>query len=306
MGRLEGWAVNQDGRSNGLTAPNGPSQVRLIREALGKAGAESGREVQVLEAHGTGTPLGDPIEVQAVSEALGNGGSRGPLVMGSAKTNFGHAETAAGVLGVLKVVLCLEKKEVSRHLHLTQLNSFIGTSMMEGMRAVVAHEAVAWRSGGAGRRLAGVSSFGFSGTNAHVLISDVTVFSAAGTFVVPSVLPLRLSAKSLWALREQGLTFLNKLVYGEQNLVMWFCAQSFYRRSMFSYTCTVVGRSSKDLVKLLTKAKSVEDTSIFHLVLDESGATSAEMEETHKQLQSLVANVTFPLPLYNFRDESFG
>jgi acyl transferase domain-containing protein len=168
LGKIIGRAINQDGRSNGLTAPNGPSQVKLIQEAMEMAGVKA-REVSMLEAHGTGTSLGDPIEVQAVAEALGRGRkSMGEgLLMGSAKTNFGHCETAAGVLGVLKTVLCLGKGVVAQHLHFKELNGFIGTSLIEGMGCVIPLENVSWKRG---RRTACVSSFGFSGTNAHVII----------------------------------------------------------------------------------------------------------------------------------------
>src|SRR5205085_2597040 len=110
------------------------------------------------------------IEVQAVAEAFARGREkRRGLVMGSAKTNFGHTETAAGVLGVLKALACMEKGRMARHLHLKQLNEFIGTSTMEGMEGVVPVEEVGWEEE-VGRRVAGVSSFGFSGTNAHVVL----------------------------------------------------------------------------------------------------------------------------------------
>ncbi len=163
-----GHAVNQDGRSNGLTAPNGPSQVKLIREAL-NVGQISLANVAMLEAHGTGTPLGDPIKVQAVQEAMGRGRSRGcGLMMGSAKTNFGHTEMAAGSLGVLKAVLCMEERTVAQHLHMSELNGFIGTGLMEGMAGVVAVESIQWDRTVVAA--AAVSSFGFSGTNAHVIL----------------------------------------------------------------------------------------------------------------------------------------
>jgi acyl transferase domain-containing protein len=104
--------VNQDGRSNGLTAPNGPSQVRLIRDALRVGAGAGGADVTMLEAHGTGTPLGDPIEVQAVSEAIAQTRSdrTGGWWWAARKTNFGHTETAAGVLGVLKVCCAMRAR----------------------------------------------------------------------------------------------------------------------------------------------------------------------------------------------------
>jgi 3-oxoacyl-(acyl-carrier-protein) synthase/acyl carrier protein len=161
---VAGHCVNQDGRSNGLTAPNGPSQVRLIREAL-KTTREQQQPV-FIEAHGTGTALGDPIEVQAIGEVMR--GRTGGMLIGSSKTNFGHTETASGMLGVLKAMLCLERGAVPRHLHLKLLNGYIGVGAMEEMRAVVASETV--KMGGMEAWSVGVSSFGFSGTNAHVVL----------------------------------------------------------------------------------------------------------------------------------------
>ena len=150
-----------------LTAPNGPSQVKLIREATRGVGSN---RVQSLEAHGTGTSLGDPIEVQAVAESLGK--HRGlPLMMGSAKTNFGHTETAAGVLGVIKSLSQIQRGCVAKHLHLRTLNDYIGTRVMEGMSCVVPLEEISgWGSVSNERMVGSVSSFGFSGTNAHVVL----------------------------------------------------------------------------------------------------------------------------------------
>ena len=119
-GRVRGHAINQDGRSNGLTAPNGPSQTRLIGEAM-RAGGVEREEMACLEAHGTGTSLGDPIEVGAVRESYG-AGRRSRLVVGTAKTNVGHCEGAAGIVGVLKVLLGMEKGAIPMHLHLRRLN----------------------------------------------------------------------------------------------------------------------------------------------------------------------------------------
>ncbi len=122
---IRGSAVNQDGRSNGLTAPNGPSQVAVIRAAIADAGVEPG-EVSYVETHGTGTALGDPIEAQALGAALGAGRSAGNrLMIGSAKTNLGHLESAAGIAGLLKVVLALQHGEIPPLLHLTEPNPYI-------------------------------------------------------------------------------------------------------------------------------------------------------------------------------------
>jgi 3-oxoacyl-(acyl-carrier-protein) synthase/acyl carrier protein len=167
IGRVCGHAVNQDGRSNGLTAPNGPSQVRLIKEAL-KVARMPGSKVGMLEAHGTGTNLGDPIEVQAINEAHGNVADRAAFVIGSVKTIFGHTEAASGALSLLKGLLSMENQFVPRHLNMKNLNEFIGTSLLEKMRATIPLEEISWKQE---EKVVGTSSFGYSGTNAHVILA---------------------------------------------------------------------------------------------------------------------------------------
>jgi len=165
---IRGAAVNQDGRSSGLTAPNGPSQEAVIRAALDNAGLRPA-DVDYVEAHGTGTSLGDPIEVGALRAVLGEG--RTPeqaLLVGSVKTNIGHLEAAAGVAGLIKVVLSLEHEEIPAHLHLRQPNPHIDWSSRS---LKVTTERTPWMRG-ARPRIAGVSSFGFSGTNAHIVLEE--------------------------------------------------------------------------------------------------------------------------------------
>ncbi|MGY4710702.1 SDR family NAD(P)-dependent oxidoreductase [Mycolicibacterium sp. CBM1] len=165
---IRGSAVNSDGASGGLTVPNGVAQQRVITEALERAGLTPG-DIGYLEAHGTGTSLGDPIEVQAAAAALGKGRAADqPLLIGSAKTNIGHLEAAAGVAGVLKVVLALEHSELPKHLNFKNPSPHIPWDRIP-VRAV--EEAMAWERGER-PRIAGVSSFGFSGTNAHVILEE--------------------------------------------------------------------------------------------------------------------------------------
>ena len=162
---IRGSAVNQDGRSNGLTAPNGPSQTAVIRAALADGSVEP-TEVGYVEAHGTGTSLGDPIEIQAMGTALGADRSAADrLLVGSVKTNIGHLESAAGVAGLIKLVLAMEHGQVPASLHLQEPNPYIP---WERLPIDVATELRPWPQ--AGRALAGVSSFGFSGTNAHIIV----------------------------------------------------------------------------------------------------------------------------------------
>ena len=165
---IPGSAVNQDGASSGLTVPNGGAQQRLIGAALDRAGLAGG-DVDYLEAHGTGTPLGDPIEVQAAAAAYG--GSRDgdrPLLMGSVKSNIGHLESASGAAGLIKVVLSLQHELLPQSLHFDKPSPHIP---WDSLPVRVVDKAIPWNANGRPRR-AGVSSFGFTGTNAHVLIEE--------------------------------------------------------------------------------------------------------------------------------------
>ncbi|MCC7368642.1 MAG: acyltransferase domain-containing protein [Chloroflexi bacterium] len=164
---VRGSAINQDGRSNGLTAPNGPSQVSVIREALADAGVAP-EHVGYVETHGTGTSLGDPIEVQALGEVLCRGRSADQVLMlGAAKTNIGHLEAAAGVAGLLKAVLVLRHGEIPPNLHFSTPNPLIPWEQFP-LAVPTTHQH--WPAGPSGR-IASVSAFGFSGTNTHVVLA---------------------------------------------------------------------------------------------------------------------------------------
>lgn len=165
---VRGSAVNQDGPSGGLTVPSGPSQERVIRQALG-GGNVAPEQVSYIEAHGTGTSLGDPIEIGALGAVFDRTHSRDrPLVVGSLKTNMGHLEAAAGIAGFIKVVLSLQHKEIPPHLHFHQPNPHIPWAALPIM---VPTERTPWPAE-AGTRIAGVSSFGLSGTNVHVVLEE--------------------------------------------------------------------------------------------------------------------------------------
>ena len=165
---IRGSAINQDGASGGLTVPNGVAQQRVIADALKRADLEPS-DVGYLEAHGTGTSLGDPIEAQAAGAAFGIGREPGqPLLMGSAKTNIGHLEAAAGIAGVIKVILSLENELLPQHLHFQNPSPHIP---WDRLAVEVVKEAIAWERNGR-PRIAGISSFGFAGTNAHVILEE--------------------------------------------------------------------------------------------------------------------------------------
>jgi acyl transferase domain-containing protein/thioesterase domain-containing protein len=252
---VRGSAVNQDGASNGLTAPNGPSQQRVIRQALANARVPAS-DVDVVEGHGTGTRLGDPIEAQALLATYGKDRPDDrPLLLGSIKSNIGHAQAAAGVAGVIKMVQAMRHEIVPRTLHVDAPSDEVDWS--PGTVDLV-REAVPWEAGDRPRR-AGISSFGISGTNAHVIIEQAPErpeTPQARTAPEPVPVAWVISARTPAALREQAsrLASLPDDPHGPSVLDVAFSLAT--TRAQFDHRAVVVAESRDGFARGLKELAS--------------------------------------------------
>ncbi|MGK7914022.1 MAG: type I polyketide synthase [Prochloraceae cyanobacterium] len=256
---IRGSAVNQDGDSSGLTVPNGIAQQELIQAALNDARVQPS-EISYLEAHGTGTSLGDPIEVEAITAVLGQNRHQDlPLAIGSVKTNIGHLESASGIAGLMKVILALQQQKIPPHLHLKQLNPQITLPNT----VIIPQQPLDWHTSTS--RLAGVSAFGFSGTNAHVILeeflhSDLEEIRSAGRALESSQKNgkinqleerlqhlFTLSAKSEQALADAIENYTNFIPNNSQISLADLCFTANTARAHFPYRLAVVAETSESL-----------------------------------------------------------
>lgn len=281
LAQIRATAINHDGASNGLTAPNGQAQEQLIRKTLKKAKLV-GRDVTYVEAHGTGTELGDPIELSALHAVYGeNRPSEEPLFVGSTKTNIGHLEAAAGIAGLLKVVLMLQHREIPPHLNFDTPNPHIDWSAMSIKVPTVLS---AWPDSDA-RGLAAVSAFGFSGTNAHVIVERAEATSLSGKsldststeitsngargwpFNVDSATPapplylLPLSAKSEESLLALAQKYAKQIDTSPDQAIEDICFTAATARDHFKYRIAVVAVSRDELLEKLRAFASGDDRS---------------------------------------------
>lgn len=245
---VRGSAVNQDGRTNGFTAPSSLAQEKVLRAALADAALQPG-DIGYLEAHGTGTPLGDPIEMEAIGKVYGTGrDGNAPLYVGSAKANIGHLEAAAGIASLLKAVLMVGNGSIFPQIHFHTPNRHIP---WQGLAVKIARESLPWLSGTSPRGAA-VSSFGFSGTNAHVILQEALPEEVKkgdltkGPVNDRSHHLLTLSARDPEALRALAIRYRDHLS-ATGDAIGDICYTAATGRRPFSHRLAVVGRNTDDL-----------------------------------------------------------
>ncbi|MFE2282555.1 beta-ketoacyl synthase N-terminal-like domain-containing protein, partial [Streptomyces sp. NPDC059454] len=276
---VRGTAVNQDGASNGFTAPNGPSQQRVIRQALEAAGVAAS-EVDVVEAHGTGTTLGDPIEAQALLATYGQDRPADrPLLLGSIKSNIGHAQAAAGVAGVIKMVMAMEHGSVPRTLHVDRPSPHVDWT--EGNAELVVEERP-WPDAEHPRR-ASVSAFGLSGTNAHVVLEQAPAPAAEpgsvngdgeGERPTPP-LPWTVSAATPEALRAQAGRLLTHLTDRPDQDPLDTAYALATSRTVLESRAVVLGADRDDLLDgLRTLARGDSSPAVLHGTARDGGSTA--------------------------------
>jgi len=270
---IRGSAVNQDGRSNGLMAPNPAAQAEVLATAYGDAGVDP-RTVTYVETHGSGTQIGDPIEAEALGAVLGRGRApERPLLIGSVKTNIGHLEAAAGIAGLVKAALTVHHQRIPASLHYERPNPHINFDAL-GLR--VAAEAQPWPDPG-GPYLAGVSSFGFGGTNAHVVLQDAPrriEEEPRGRSPVHRGLTLLISGKTREAVSELALRYAAHFEGRTEDDAHRLCSTAAARRTHHAVRLAAVADSVDGLTELLRSVRTGETAEHLHLGLASGASTT--------------------------------
>ncbi|MEH2042826.1 type I polyketide synthase [Nostoc sp.] len=252
---IRGSAVNHNGRSSSLIAPNGMSQQATIRQALENSGVDSA-QIDYVEVQGTGTSVGEPIEVAALGAVFGkNRPEDKPLVIGSVKTNIGHLEPASGIASLIKVVLALQHGEIPPHLHFQQPNPYI---QWDEFSLKVPTERMPWTVG-AKRRLAGVNTFGFSGTNAHVILEEAPISEVAPKSIERPLHLLALSAKTDEALIQLAERYEKHLAANPDLALGDICFSANTGRSHFQHRLSVIASSSTELYEKLAAFRAGQE-----------------------------------------------
>ncbi|CAM3960004.1 type I polyketide synthase [Pseudoalteromonas byunsanensis] len=260
---IKGGAINHDGRSQGLTAPNGPSQERVIKKALARAGCEASA-IQYVEAHGTGTPLGDPIEMRTIENVYGVERDTDVFV-GAVKSNIGHTEAAAGVASLQKVILMMHHGQIVKNLHVDTLNEHFSEAVKSERGPVrIARENMPWEVSsqqGDTTKRAAVSSFGFSGTNAHLILEAYTAQNPEpnlGEDVVYPSYVLPVTGKNKAALQNQIEQYQAFLAGYEPSLTE-LCYTASTKREHFAHRTAFVATDLADLRQQLSTTDDYPD-----------------------------------------------
>ncbi|MDX8399736.1 MAG: type I polyketide synthase [Gallionellaceae bacterium] len=245
---LRGSAINQDGASGGLTVPNGPAQEQVIRQALAQGGIDASK-VSYVEAHGTGTPLGDPIEIGALSNVF-----KQPLLVGSVKTNIGHLEASAGIAATIKVIMALQHQAIPAHLHLRNPNKLIPWS---DISIDVPTSLTPWKKSNTGERIAGISAFGFSGSNVHLVLSDAPTVAVAEEVELPDAYQvLGLSARNEETLRALAERWVEGPLAMPVPDFAALCATAMTSRTAFKHRLSVVAKNAEEARSALRELTS--------------------------------------------------
>lgn len=243
---IRGSAMNHDGSSNGLTAPNGMAQAQVIKKAMKNAGVKP-TEIGFIECHGTGTSLGDPIEVEALASIhQSNGQSLNPCYLGAVKTNIGHLESAAGIAGLIKTILVLRHKQIPQNLNFSKLNDKIS---LKSSNLRIASTPQKWNQNGNRSFIAGVSSFGFGGTNAHIILEAFQSEFHSNRVMENPLNLLKLSAKTEEGLRKLCQAYANQLINNQDPANLIYTANT--GRADFSHRLVLMAKDSEDAINQL-------------------------------------------------------